>query len=351
MPEANRIGTPVVPVGGALDAPAIVAVFRGAWTAFSASLARGRASRRNRPSALRLLGQLVWARVAEGTPRDARRLVWRAARRPFTTRGWLRTLDGLRLQTGAPAIPFGLARKPGRAFLHRALGYSQKVRLLETHYARLLATLGSRLTGRILAGEQLVLAEFSGKSSTVYRLRLSRNEACRREGELIVVLTTASSDRPLASLSLVAGAYADAIAPTLWIGGAQGCRGTDSRELTVAVTRDLWGLRPKDMLIHAARGLAPVFGVRQLKAISDAGHVIPRARAGAVGRQADYDAYWRELGGVPDHEGFFVLPMARPRRAEGDVPSAKRKAWLARCALIEAIHAGVRGLAGWSHGV
>ena len=301
-------------------------------------------SRQTASGAWRLLNEVLRARAEAGGLRDARRLAWRAARSPLTTLTWLSTLDQLRMIAGVKQIPFDLARKPGRAFLHRTLSYSTKVRVLTEHYTQLLAVLGRGYTGLVLRGERLTLAEFSGRSGVAYQLLLARNHDCRREGELHVTLAQADSGRQLASLSFVVGSLSPGEPRSLWIGGLQGCQGEDSRALTVSVTRDIWGLRPKDLLVHAAYGLAELLEARTVAAISNAGHVIPPACPGDIGRHADYDSFWRELGSASTPGGFFVLPRVRPRRSEADVPSTKRKAWRARYELIDRICANLRRL-------
>jgi uncharacterized protein VirK/YbjX len=303
------------------------------------------------PSAARAFFRLVRSRIAARDTLQAYRFIWRAARSPIATKRWLRSLDRLRLLTGAPAIPFYLARKPGRDFLHHGLSYEAKIELLTGHYRQLISATGPRFTGELLGGRRVVLAEFPGKASAIYRIGMARNDHFRREGEIIVDLRRDDSDRPLATLSLVLGAF-DRMAPAdLWIGGLQGCKGDDSKTVTVATTRDLWGLRPKDLMMHAAYGLGEVFGAASLKAIANEGHIDHRPDAKVLKRKADYDSFWRELDGVPIAGGFFLLPSVRRRRAEDEVPAAKRKAWRARHALADDVEAQILRLKDHHRGV
>jgi uncharacterized protein VirK/YbjX len=55
-------------------------------------------------------------------------------------------------------------------------------------------------------------------------------------------------------------------------------------------------------------------------AVGNAGHPLRGRRR----FHADYDAFWRELGGVEAADGWFLMPTTLPHRAEADVPSKHR---------------------------
>ena len=305
----------------------------------------GGAFRVRRPNGWALLHELISSQVAIGELRGAVRLVWRAVRSPIATSRCMEALDRVRMHAGVEAVPYRLARKFSQGFLHHSLPRAARVNLLTTHYERLLAVMGSRFVGRILRQEVVVLAEFKGRSAASYRLCLARNDQHFREGELIVSLVRKDDERQVASLSVFVGALYSGDPPDLWIGGLQGAKGVDSKAVTIQTTRDLWGLRPKDLLIHAGYGLAGIFGAANLKAISNAGHARHALKRKKEGVHADYDAYWRELGGAPIAGDFFLLPKGRRRRSVEDVPPAKRSAWRARCALADEIGGDIRRLA------
>lgn len=286
------------------------------------------------------LSDVVGQRFLAGDYLDARRFIWRAVRSPLTTASWLKALDDVRQTAGVRTIPFNLARKPGRHFLNHRLSYASKIGLLAGHYRQLLSTIGVELTAGLLEGRAFTIAEFSGKSGA-YLLLLARNERFGREGEIIVDLKRVGDDQPLATLSLVLGALSPGDGADLWIGGLQGCKGEHSKGETIAVTRDLWGLRPKDLMMVIAYRLGEVFGAIRLKAISNEAHVLRRPSAKSRKPIADYDAYWAEIGGAPLGDGFFLLPPTRRIRLESEVSAAKRKTWRARHALIADIEAQV----------
>jgi uncharacterized protein VirK/YbjX len=285
---------------------------------------------------LTLLYQLVSQQIRNGDGAAARRMACRAALSPTRTLGWLAEVDRLCRRTGVDAIPFDLARKPGHSFLNRGLKQRERVHLLAGHYDRLIQAFGPAKVGALLRGTALHLTPVTGRSGDAYRIRLCRSLQNRREGELHLQLRRAGDDRPVASLALVVGAAAPGAATDLWIGGLQGCKDSDGRAVTVAVTKDLFGLRPKDMLVHAAYALGAVLKVDGVRAVSNASHVHAQGD-GRRGWAADYDAFWEELGGTRIEGGYFRLPNTRVRRAAEEVPAAKRKAWRARHALLDAL--------------
>lgn len=310
----------------------------------SSAAPNGSATKPQRPSGLRVFHQLVSSQIASGEGLKAWRFINRAVRSPVSTLSWLRALDRLRLTTGTASAPFYLARKPGRDFLHHQLSYRQKITLLSAHYHHLVLTMGPRFTGKLLEGQSFILAEFHGKSGGAYRLSMERNDLFCREGEIIVELRRADDDLRIATLSLVIGAVTPGAAADLWVGGLQGCKGEDSKAVTVATTKELWGLRPKDLMMNTAFCLHHLFALNGLKVIGNAGHIDHRPRAKVLKRRADYDGFWLELGGAPIGGDFFALPPERRRRCEDEVPAAKRKAWRLRQALAADIDAQIRHL-------
>jgi uncharacterized protein VirK/YbjX len=301
----------------------------------------GRAT--SRPAPARLTA-LVAGQLREGRWTEARRLAWRIARSPTSMGRWVGALDRISAACGLPTAPYDLVRKSRGKLLAAGLSVPDRFALIGSHYERLFDRFGPGLTGQILAREEIKLADLTGKSGAVYYVTLGRGMILAREGELGICLSEAATGRRLALLTVTAGVLAGSSSARLWIGALQGCAGAESREATVRVTRDLNGARPKDLLIEIAGSLCRALGLDGLMAVSNRQQFVRFSRK-AGGRFADYDAYWAELGGTARPDGFFELPPARPRREAHEVPASKRKAWLARRALVETLDAAVRRLA------
>jgi uncharacterized protein VirK/YbjX len=300
---------------------------------------------RRTPDALRLLREQMASQIAIGDAGKAARLAWRAVCAPLSTYRWLVALEDVRFRAGARTVPYRLVRKASQPFLHHAVSRATTANLLASHYRRLLETLDPARVRALLRAEVISLAGFKGKSGEDYELQLAQNDLNAREGELFVILERKSDARSIAVLCATIGAMRRGGAPDFWIGGLQGCKGEDGKAVTVKVTRDLWGLRPKDLMMHAAYALAEAFGAARIKAVSTDGHVLERSQKNAKLWHADYDGFWRELGGEPLGNGFFILPEKRQRRSIEEVPSDKRSAWRARYALVDEISAEIRRFA------
>ncbi len=297
------------------------------------------------PSAWRLLHEQLAAQIARKDARKAFRLGWRFVRSPIATLRWLGELERIRTICRLETIPYDVVRKSGQRYLHHSLPQAAKHNLLTTHYDHLLASLGTPFVAGVLREQPTVLVELKGKQDALYRISLSLNFLNFREGELSADLFRVEGNVRVASLSLVAGAMKPGALPSLWIGGLQGASRADSKAITVLATKELFGLRPKDAVVHAAYALAERLGTADLMAISNAGHFRHGLWQKKTGWYADYDSFWEELGGVRVAGDFFLLPKIRPRRSIEEVAPAKRSAWRARYALVDQINADIQHLA------
>jgi uncharacterized protein VirK/YbjX len=146
--------------------------------------------------------------------------------------------------------------------------------------------------------------------------------------------------RPLALLSFVIGTPSPTRAAMARIGGLQGSASPDAKEAVIAATRDLFGLRPKRLLVEAVYGLvqrAEMMGtnIDGIVAVSNQTRVHYSPRRPPI--MADYDGFWEEWGANRDERGHFHLPSLPARRRPEDVPARKRKAWRHRQTLIDQV--------------
>ena len=81
--------------------------------------------------------------------------------------------------------------------------------------------------------------------------------------------------------------------------------------MVIDATRSLYGLRPKDATLLAARALARALGANPVHAVSDALHVRGTLRNDP--KICSYDAYWLERGArLCPTFGFAFPPLAAP---------------------------------------
>jgi uncharacterized protein VirK/YbjX len=232
-----------------------------------------------------------------------------------------------RFEAGPP--PARVLLKPVRSYVHLELGPARRFEVLRDHY-RLFRRLFSRdCVRRVCAGDPIVVAELAARKGGVYRLAIaaSTRVSMQREGELAIYLVKRGVTEPVSKLSL-ALAHVDGRLAVL-IGGLQGPSVGHKREV-IDATRELYGLRPKDATLIAARAFAEAAGATSVHAIANSHHVL--ARLSGAAKHADYDAYWRERGAAPGGPLGFVFPPLGKVAAQG----AGRAA--AKAAIVGAMH-------------
>ncbi|NRP21456.1 hypothetical protein LPJGGPFB_04715 [Ensifer adhaerens] len=287
------------------------------------------------------LGWSCFGRLGPSTPREKRRLWLGILRSPVSTLRWLEKLHVISEQSLVETIPFDLVAKPARRFLLNRLRPAQRSRLLASHYDVLLDTLGPEDVRALLTDGGLILSTLVGRTGTRYELRLERSSRwLAKEGELSCRLLTVDGGITVATLSFTIGTIVEAGPVFLWVGGLQGCPKKYGKPFTIQVTRDLFGLRPKDLLIHALYQLKVSFAAKSIMAVSNVGHVSFDVRSGRRW-MADYDQFWVELGGVARDRYTFELPSSRSRRSIEEVAPSKRSAWRLRQALIDEVRSDI----------
>jgi hypothetical protein len=236
---------------------------------------------------------------------------------PVTAIRWRRYIRALHRDVGAAAPPTRVLAKPVRRFVHRAFWPRQRLALLLEHYRWLTELFSREFLARLWAEAPLPVVALNGRRGGDYELFVIAANAVymQREGELAIVVAGRPTGRELCRLSLCL-ARVDG-EPAIVVGGLQGPASIFKRDV-VDATRDLYGLRPKDAALLAARALARALGFNVLHAISDANHVLRRLQDKA--KFSRYDAYWSERGGKPGGPfGFVFGPL------EATAPSSDRR--------------------------
>jgi len=126
-----------------------------------------------------------------------------------------------------------------------------------------------------------------------------------------------------------------------YVGSLQGGGGAENMlEIYRALTHALHGIRPRDFLFTSFRLLCRQLGVQRILAISDRArlHRNPYFK-NKVGLFSDYDAIWKELGGVPLDNGFFEFGVPVVYREPADIPTRKRAQYRRRYAMLDGIAA------------
>jgi uncharacterized protein VirK/YbjX len=212
---------------------------------------------------------------------------------------------------------------------HRYINLSwsrrERLRSVRQHYRFALARLPRPLFQAIYLRGNAPLGEIRLKDGSPLKITLYPPIAMGCEGELCIQLSLAD-DRPVYRIVITVIDER----PTLAIGCIQGPDGENSREIVRDLTRQLHGLRPKQLLLYLTYAFARHYGIERICAISNAAHPLRRN-----GRkfEADYDAFWQEQKGTPVRHGWYVLPASPGRKTEAEVSSQHRSAFRRREAL------------------
>jgi uncharacterized protein VirK/YbjX len=133
--------------------------------------------------------------------------------------------------------------------------------------------------------------------------------------------------------------------PVVYVGAIQGRSGEGMSERYAALTRELHGCRPRDLVVWSLLFIAEALQIDKLYAVSDQCRHLRVARL--FGRtnsrpSADYDEIWRDRGGVATAEGFFVMDTRYAPRPLEEIPARKRAMYRRRYEMLGQLRASLR---------
>lgn len=256
------------------------------------------------------------------------KLILRAMLHPQQTRRWLAYWNStpMRIEL-AKAMP-KLLPKIYRPYQSRRLRSEERIEILINHYDFIFRRGLDPLILRATRSPAL-LGSFTGKSELVYELRLSAAAPLEREGELILQLYC--DQQPLFSIAftffLINGDWC------VGIGCLQGPKGEDAQGRVRSATRDMFGMRPKALMLRLAREIGRSCGCTKAILVGNQNRVLVRQiRSGKL--LADYDAFWREMGAARRPDGDYQISCESITLANlMDIPSHKRSEAKKRMAL------------------
>lgn len=229
-----------------------------------------------------------------------------------------------------------LLERPQHPYINRRMSSARRYAVIADHYRTMLAMFPPLVCKAIYLRGSHRAGTLTLKDGSALAIELRRPTGRGREGELCLCVADASG-QPLSSMIF---SFADD-GRTLLLGCVQGAAPSLGRDAVRELTRQSHGLRPKNLLLSVLRALARRCGVVRIRGVSNAAHPF----AGQAGKiKADYDSFWLECDGVPDHDGFYELPAREPVRDEMLVASKHRSAFRQRealrreaCALLVAV--------------
>ncbi|MGA2491436.1 MAG: DUF535 family protein [Roseiarcus sp.] len=278
-----------------------------------------------------------------GAPPKARKAfrnyLLRSLLAPVSSARWRRYIRALYRAVAAAPPPVRVLAKPVRRYVHRDYWPRQRLALLFEHYRWLRALFSRDFLARLFAEAPLPVVELSGRRGGEYALFVIAANVVymQREGELAIVVAKRSTGRELSRLSLCF-ARVDG-EPAIVVGGLQGPASIFKRDV-IDATRDLYGLRPKDAALLAARAMGRALGFKALHGVCDANHVLRRLQNKT--KFSRYDAYWSERGGKRGGPFGFVFGPLEASAPSGDRRDATKAAIVAGMEAFVAAHRAPR---------
>jgi uncharacterized protein len=207
-----------------------------------------------------------------------------------------------------------------RPYLTATLPMEARRAILASHYQFMFERgLGSLLVQASAGGVRL--AAFEGKSGVPYQLVLRAVGTClEREGELVLQLC--QGETMLYAVAFTFGWRGEGYAVS--IGCMQGGKAQGTMDAIRVATRELHGVRPKQLLVTLVRQLAWSFGCSRMMMVSNANRVVGRSiRKGQV--MADYDQFWLEMGAWRMADGDFWMPCAAVQAPDMEAIASKKR--------------------------
>jgi uncharacterized protein VirK/YbjX len=223
-----------------------------------------------------------------------------------------------------------------RPYISHALDANERLEAIRAHYDFMFRR-GLRETLARASVGPVVLAEAAGKSGLPYQVQLRTVNMFDREGELVLQLT--QDDNALYTVAFTVAPRDGRLAVS--VGCIQGGKTEDAREAIRTATRELHGIRPKQLMATLVRQLGHEYGCERMVLVSNRNRVIYKAiRNGRV--LADYDQLWTELGAQLRPDGDWELACAPVAAPDLDgIPSKKRSEARKRHELVSRLAADV----------
>lgn len=170
--------------------------------------------------------------------------------------------------------------------------------------------------------EGLKVADIELKSGGLAQLRLIYSEY-PREGDLTLHLLNETGDE-IYLMSFSFGAQGQ-----LYVCSLQGPSTEQSVEQVKSITKQMHGMRPKNLLMSAIYAVAAYFDIKSILGISNNSHIKSQHL------KSSYDNFWQECGATLTPEGWYQLPCQEPVRDIELVKSQRRAEFRRREALRE----------------
>jgi hypothetical protein len=262
------------------------------------------------------------------------KLKLRALMHPSVTRCWTKLLNCNEIMRELAMIQPRILHKVYRPWFSCKMNHQERLEALTYHYEFIQQHGLDDLVIRA-ARHPVEIAVFSGKNGIQFCITLCAIVPLEREGELVLQLHSYGDLICSVAFSFInEGAHAK-----IAIGCVQGPKPGAGLDLVRTATRNLFGLRPKNLLMRVVRQVGNAYRCSDLVLVGNVNRAAARKsfRQGKV--KADYDSFWIELGANRRSDGDFELACGPliPPAMENVIPK-KRSEVRRRHELLEVIN-------------
>jgi uncharacterized protein VirK/YbjX len=251
---------------------------------------------------------------------------------PRLTQDWLALWRAPELAPLAQSHPRVLL-KLQRRYLRDGLDARDRWDILQQHYDFALKHFSAAALKEIFTAPGALLAEMPVADAGRFSVRLFYHDLYEKEGELSLVFY----DEQIRERAFVLTFCVTSSRPgcrEIFIGGLQGFRVANKRESVVAVTRGMFGLRPKALLLFVLQQLAAQWNVQRIFAVSNQTRIQSQRH---IAINADYDGFWIESGSRLDAENNFIVPATFVPRDLQTIRPNKRTLYRRRYEMLAAL--------------
>jgi uncharacterized protein VirK/YbjX len=246
----------------------------------------------------------------------------RSVRMPRRQSAWLTELYGSPRLTSILAHDPRLHERWHHHYINRRVGRAERMAIISQHYRFAFRQLPTAMMDAVYLTGRHVLGTLTLKDESELLLELRRPTGRSREGELALCLANAQGQVLTSAIFSITDN-----GETLLIGCLQGAAAELGRDAVRELTKQCYGLRPKNLLHSLLLAFGSFTGATQIRGVSNLFHPF----AGDPGKiKADYDSFWEECQGVLQPDGFYALPTSEPVRDESQVESKHRSAFRRR---------------------
>ena len=218
-------------------------------------------------------------------------------------------------------------------YISSAYSFNQRLSRINQHF-KIVSKLGEPFT--LLSDHQVVLYEHQQEFNEVGKLKLilERSTWLNREGLLVVSIVVGQ-----VRAYSIAFSFCNPENISCLVGALQGRNPNDIEDINVLyklITKALFGLRPRDVLMEAVKLICKSVDVNNLSAVADEYRHHRHKYFNKQTFDNNYNHYWLEkLGALDPDSMFYILPIEQARKKIEDIPSKKRSMYRKRYSFLD----------------